>query len=94
VEVGEGNKLLNAGIEVMNIFPNPAEDIVNIEIQMLEEGSVEVQLINALGQMVLQDRSNGKTTMNRLEVSDLDPGIYMVRVRTVSGVITERLIVK
>jgi hypothetical protein len=94
VNVGDDNKLSSAGIQTMNIFPNPAEDIVNIELEMSEEGSVEILLMNALGQTVMQDRSSGKTTVNRMDVSDLEAGIYMLSVRTTTGMITERLIVK
>ncbi len=90
----DGSKLLNAGIDAMNIFPNPAQDILNIELEMSEEGSVEILLMNALGQTVMQERSSGKTTMNRLDVSDLQAGMYMLSVRTASGMITERVIVK
>ncbi|MDA0713666.1 MAG: M12 family metallo-peptidase [Bacteroidetes bacterium] len=90
----DGSKLLNAGIDAMNIFPNPAQDILNIELKMSEEGSVEILLMNALGQTVMQERSSGKTTMNRLDVSDLQAGMYMLSVRTASGMITERVIVK
>jgi hypothetical protein len=84
----------NAGISSIMVFPNPAEDVVNIEIDMLEEGSAEILLMNALGQTVIQDRASGKTTINRLDVSDLDAGIYMLSVRTATGIITDRLIVK
>ena len=93
VVVGDA-KLLTAGINAMNIFPNPAEDMLNIEIEMTEDSSVEILLMNALGQTVMQERSSGKTTMNRLDVSDLQAGMYMLSVRTASGMITERVIVK
>ena len=93
VVVGDA-KLLTAGINAMNIFPNPAEDMLNIEIEMTEDSSVEILLMNALGQTVMQDRSSGKTTINRMDVSNLDAGIYMLTVRTASGMITERVSVK
>jgi hypothetical protein len=94
LENGGTNKLRSAGIDAMNIFPNPTEDIVSIELEMLEEGSVEIILMNTMGQTVMQDRTSGKSTVNRMDVSDLDAGVYMLTVRTTSGMITERLIVK
>ena len=78
----------------MNIFPNPAEDILNIQIEMMEEGSVDLILQNALGQIVSQDRASGTSMTQRMDVSELEAGIYMLSVRTASGMVTERLMVK
>lgn len=93
-DLGGTTKLLNAGIGSMNIFPNPAEDILNIQIEMMEEGSVDLILQNALGQIVSQDRASGTSMTQRMDVSELEAGIYMLSVRTASGMVTERLMVK
>jgi hypothetical protein len=63
-------------------------------LDLLEDSSVEIVLMNAMGQVVAQERASGKTVVNRLDVSDFDAGIYMLSVRTATGIITDRLIVK
>ena len=88
------SKLLDAGMYAMTVFPNPAEDMVNIQIELAEEGSVELILQNALGQTVAQQRASGISMTHAMDVSSLESGIYMLSVRTATGVITERLIVK
>jgi hypothetical protein len=88
------NKLIEAGVNEMSIYPNPAEGVVNIQIVLIEEGSVEILLQNALGQTVAQDRASGTSMTQRLDISLLEAGIYMMSVRTTSGIITERVIVK
>jgi len=93
-KVTGNTKLLSAGVNTMSVYPNPTEGLVNIEIELAEEGSVEIILMNALGQTVAQERASGTAVTNRMDVSDLDAGIYMLSVRTASGIITERLIVK
>ena len=87
-------KLLDAGVNAMNIFPNPAEGSVNVQIELTESGSVEVFMTNALGQVVLQERMNGESIMSTMDVSTLESGIYMMAVRTASGMVTERVIIK
>lgn len=52
------------------IFPNPVTSNLNVK----GEGTVEI--INAIGQVVLTDNVNGNAILN---VSNLDNGIYFVR---------------
>lgn len=56
----------------VNIYPNPATDIVNIEAEGLTVKSVNV--INTLGQTVYTG------TTDKVDMSQLQTGIYMVKV--------------
>jgi hypothetical protein len=87
-------KLLEAGLNAMSVYPNPADAMLNIQMELTVEGSVEINLINALGQTVLQERNSGTAMNARVDVSSLDAGIYMLSLRTSSGVVTERVIIK
>ena len=88
------NKLLVAGVNSMSVYPNPTEGIFNIQLELTEEGSVQLILQNTLGQTVAQVRASGTSMTQHMDVSELDAGMYMLSVRTSAGVITERLIVK
>jgi hypothetical protein len=92
-EAQGSDKFITAGIDRMTVFPNPAEEMVNIELVLLEEGTVDILLLNAVGQTVTQMRSSGRTSLNQMDLSDLSAGVYMLTVRTASGVVTERLVV-
>jgi hypothetical protein len=66
--------LLNAPDEDISIFPNPANDILNIVHKSKE--SFKVKLINLNKQIVLTTTvTNGTKT---LDVSKLTPGIYVI----------------
>jgi hypothetical protein len=93
VEVSNG-KLLDAGLESMSIYPNPAKAIVNVEIELIEEGSVDIQIFNAVGQLVMQERNSGAKANIRMDVSELDAGLYIMSVHTDIGIVTERLIIE
>jgi V8-like Glu-specific endopeptidase len=88
------NKWLQAGVNELSVYPNPAEDMVNIQIDLVEEGSVELIMQNTLGQTVAQERSSGSSMTQTMDVSTLKAGVYMLSVRTSMGVISERLIIK
>jgi hypothetical protein len=93
VEVSNG-KLLDAGLLEMSIYPNPADAIVNVEIELVEEGSVDIQIFNAVGQLVMQERNSGAKANVRMDVSDLEAGLYIMSVRTDIGVVTKRLVIE
>ncbi|HOS16093.1 MAG TPA: T9SS type A sorting domain-containing protein [Bacteroidales bacterium] len=75
-----GNDFPNAIIEtndlISNIYPNPANDKVSINLK--NNGNATIQLFNILGQEV----KTVYTTENKVEVnvSDLNSGIYFIRV--------------
>ena len=72
-----------------NIYPNPANDVINIEAEFDVE---EVTIYNITGVMVY----NEQCTMNnvQLNVSDLNSGVYFVKVVTNNGETVKRFIKK
>ena len=74
--------------EKINIFPNPAQDILNVET-----GDVvldNIRITNMLGQTVLDINSPA----NRLNISNLPAGIYTVTFTTEDRFYSEQLIKK
>lgn len=66
------------GEEVMaiNVFPNPTNNVVNVEVKTEVPGAITVELVNALGQKInSSDAVNNKASFN---VANLPGGFYMV----------------
>ncbi len=60
----------------MSVFPNPANDVVNVEVTSPFAGSVRVELVNMMGQVLNTATSdNLKTSIN---IATLPAGMYMV----------------
>lgn len=80
-----------------NLYPNPANDMVNVSIELTNNTDVEISIINMMGQTVLSktftDMSTGQHTIP-LELNSLESGIYMVTVRDNERSRTIRLIRK
>lgn len=78
------NDLLPTGIEVvsaevsdaLNVYPNPAQDVVNITAASPIEA---VALFNEAGAQVLSAEGNGETLM-QVNVEGLASGVYFIRV--------------
>jgi hypothetical protein len=60
----------------MNIYPNPAVDILYIDLEPgIERGLVRYKLFNRHGQMVYHGTGNN----NSIELSSFPPGIYFLQ---------------
>ena len=71
----------------ISVYPNPANDIVNINVN----GSFKYQVINSLGQVV---RNGNATNKAMIKVSDLNKGIYFLNITTGNQVNVQIVVVE
>ncbi|MBR5984123.1 MAG: leucine-rich repeat protein [Bacteroidales bacterium] len=77
----------NANLEIA-LFPNPATNILNITSS---ETISEIEIVNALGQIVYRAEVNGENVV--CDVEGLTAGVYVVRIRHFDK-LSERKLVK
>lgn len=68
-------------------FPNPAGNEINVEIDMLNEGFVDVSIHDASGRLAVMDRArlNAGSNLLRTPVGGLDAGSYHLSITLPSG---------
>ena len=72
----------------IKIYPNPAENTIHIESDLVSQ---KIHIINQLGQIIVDT----KTTNNSVDVSQLTPGVYTVKVYfTETSIVCTKKIVK
>jgi len=71
----------SATINDINIYPNPASEILYISSIAHIEKEAEIEVINALGQIVLTE--SYRTEIN---ISLLENGFYTIRIKSASGI--------
>jgi hypothetical protein len=76
--------------DFINIYPNPVTDRVNIHLNLTNTDPVNLQIMNALGQVVYSTDNNGMN--NYFNVSAYEAGIYFVKVTYQGNVYTSRLV--
>ncbi|MCR5036809.1 MAG: C10 family peptidase [Bacteroidales bacterium] len=69
------------------LYPNPTDGIVNIE----SEGQMTISVINMLGQKILEMNATDNVT---IDLSGNGSGIYMVRIETADGTMTEKVSIR
>lgn len=73
---------------IVTVYPNPVRDILNI-VTNDDEQILEVQIINATGQVVSRKSIQDKTA--EINVRGLSAGFYLAQVRTSKGVVTKKI---
>ncbi|MCK9339056.1 MAG: DUF2436 domain-containing protein [Bacteroidales bacterium] len=69
-----------------NVYPNPASDVLNIQVS---EDMTRIELVSAIGQKVMSQQVNGlQTTIN---VNDYVNGIYFLTIYTQNGKISKKI---
>jgi hypothetical protein len=80
-----------------NVYPNPASNQMAIHYKLKNEEVVELKLLNLSGQLMKKITTNQKQTIGdykkTIDVSDLNDGIYLVKLSTSSYTKTLKVIV-
>lgn len=87
--------LFKTNMEV-NVFPNPAQDILNIQVLNDKYADASVQVLTIDGKEMM-DKSfsvvDGLQTMS-VNVAGLPAGMYFVKVSTDEGIVVEKVMIK
>ncbi|HHB78032.1 MAG TPA: T9SS type A sorting domain-containing protein [Saprospiraceae bacterium] len=71
-----------SNINGINLYPSPAKDVLNISLSGNQAASLEISITNLLGKNVQSKKLqlNQGLNIEQFDVSDLQAGIYLVRI--------------
>lgn len=72
------------GKERFSVYPNPANDVLNIQFSQAMSNILEVQILDVRGEIII--RKNPKLSSVQLDISALNKGLYIVKIISISGV--------
>lgn len=77
--------------EQIKLFPNPAKNLINIQLENEMEGNLTLNIINNLGQVILQSKTVSSVNHSNIEldISNIPTGNYRVMISN-----SEYLVVK
>jgi len=95
-DIAAGMNEIVEGKQEFSVYPNPAENILNMNLKMKDaDGEVTVTFMNFLGQVVLTKNigkvAGGESTYS-FDISNLASGAYFVNVATSKGVASSKFI--
>jgi hypothetical protein len=80
------NSLSRKAITSASVYPNPGNDYIQVEYDLVETADVKVQMVNLQGQVVkqldnsLQDAGNYMQVLDN--IGDMQEGLYFIIIRT------------
>ena len=78
--------------EAINIYPNPAKDVLIVDLTAFTGNFNQVRIMNTQGQQVVTVNPNGDKTF-RVKVDNLPEGIYFLQLQTENGVYSKKFII-
>ena len=80
----------------VRVYPNPASDVLNIEVNASQASEMSINVYNIMGQNVMSKTASINTGINRpsISTSELSSGIYFVTVKANGFENTMKFIVK
>ena len=91
VALGTATKGTNSIVESAEVFPNPAHDVLNVQIKG-QAGTSQIQVVNASGAIVMQRSTNLANT--QMNLASIPNGIYMINVIREGKVVSRNKFVK
>lgn len=94
VSVCTGINNLSANENLMlQIYPNPANDVITINYDGLKETNSSIEIINTVGQTLIKQDVANETSQN-ISVSNLTSGIYFVQIKqNGKSIATKKLVI-
>ncbi|NNC86602.1 MAG: T9SS type A sorting domain-containing protein, partial [Bacteroidia bacterium] len=85
----------NAGLANINVYPNPATDMVHISLGNLQAKDATITILDALGRTVYTEEVNSpaNTYKTEIDVNLFEAGAYIIQVENNSGIKNSKLIV-
>jgi len=76
-----GNEIISSSQNV-SFYPNPASDLINMQLNSVSNGASEVQILNNVGQVVKSYHLNIVKGNNliRIPLYDITPGVYILKI--------------
>ncbi len=75
----------------VNVYPNPAQDMINIEFSKATENKVIVKVYNVLGETITEKEFAKGTTSGLINLSGNKAGVYLMTIDNGSKVISKRI---
>ncbi len=78
----------------ISIYPNPSRGIINIDLKAIPAREVKAVVSNMIGNEVFNDVVKNSNGSAQLDLSDLQNGVYIVKITTATGSFVQRVVVK
>jgi hypothetical protein len=86
----------NLDSKLLQIYPNPNNGEFTVQINSLNNGLYELSVVDLVGKELYKEEinCNAGSNIQKLNLQQLEKGIYLVHIRKGEGTITKKLFIK
>ena len=83
-------------IDKLSIYPNPSQNVFNVEFTSLTRHNLKVRIINSIGEIVYVDNANKHigAYRNSISLKKYSRAIYFLEIVTDNGIVNKKLILQ
>ena len=83
-------------INEISLYPNPAGELLNIEMYSVKDANISIQLVNQIGQIVVNRSENLSSGNNKITIntSNLQNGYYTLKLISADGSLVQEKFMK
>lgn len=82
-------------IKNISLYPNPANELVNLQIDLASTMPVEIEIVNTLGEVVFAENKGQQFQVNeQINCSTFASGIYLIKVKIANEVVTRKFTIE
>jgi hypothetical protein len=95
-EISTGIEDQNENFDQLMIYPNPADNLLNISFNFEQTQSFEIRLISVTGKVVYSENTQDFTGnyINRIDLSNMAKGVYFLNMQSETGTVNRKVVVK
>ena len=86
----------NANFGHLQVYPNPAENLLNISFNLEESQSFDIKLLSVTGKVVYSENTNAFSGnyVNTINLSGIAKGVYFLSMTNETGTVNKKVVIK
>ncbi|MCO6495813.1 MAG: thiol protease/hemagglutinin PrtT [Bacteroidetes bacterium] len=96
ITVSKGNSVGYSELtapDLISIFPNPAKDLLQIDLTKSTEQVSKIEIINIAGKIILTQNTFTDNNLVTISVQEIPDGMYFVKLYSQTGILTKKIII-
>ncbi len=87
-----GIKNVTAKNSMFSVYPNPANNVLNLDLSAFDNQPVTIKVLNMLGQQVYTEKVNATASPKTIKTDNWAAGVYLVTVETAQQRYTQKVV--
>jgi hypothetical protein len=87
-----GIKNMPAQNAMFSVYPNPANNVLNLDLSAFDNQPITIKVLNMIGQEVYAEKINATTGTKMIRTQNWAEGVYLVTIETAQQLYTQKVV--